>query len=229
LHLRRKGCIPGQHASIRTSESQPVFYFYFEDKAAGLGKFGTGTVSNPNQFALVKLDVTKSSRETTIGEFGASGLNTWAAEKSMVTFRSERLRSGLYKVVSNGPMEPGEYCFLAPQGSQIFDFAATRTGGAGLGDTRRPRPAWWCSQKVDWCPRRPWALARQSREVAGILQSPILSRPHPGTRKPVGEPRAGCGTTQGRSAGSGPKGVQTRKSDRSRESAGPSAAATTTE
>jgi len=123
--MKTKTVIPGQHASIRTSEAQPVFYFYFEDKAAGLGKFGTATVSNPNQFALVKLDVTKSSRETIIGESGLSGMNTGAAEKSMVTFKSERLRSGLYKVAANGPMEPGEYCFLASQGSQIFDFAVT--------------------------------------------------------------------------------------------------------
>jgi len=69
-----KAVIPGQHASVWTPESQPVFYFYFEDKAAGLGKggFGAGSVSNPNQFALVKLEVTKSSRETTIGEFGCT-------------------------------------------------------------------------------------------------------------------------------------------------------------
>ena len=86
---KMKAVIPGQHASIRTPDSQPVFYFYFEDKAAGLGKgaFGAGAVSNPNQFALVKL---KTSRETIIGEFGALGSSTGTNEKSMVTFRSER-------------------------------------------------------------------------------------------------------------------------------------------
>jgi hypothetical protein len=75
---KMKAVIPGQHASIRTSEAEPVFYFYFEDKAAGLGKggFGTGSVSNPNQFALIKLDITKSSRETIIGEVGAFGSST---------------------------------------------------------------------------------------------------------------------------------------------------------
>ena len=89
---KMKAVIPGQHASIRTPDSQPVFYFYFEDKAAGLGKgaFGACAVSNPNQFALVKLSVTKTSRETIIGEFGALGSSTGTNEKSMVTFRSER-------------------------------------------------------------------------------------------------------------------------------------------
>jgi hypothetical protein len=134
---KMKAVIPGQHASIRTPDHQPVFYFYFEDKAAGLGKggFGTGAVSNPNQFALVKLEVTKSSRETIIGEFGALGASTGTNEKSMVTFKSERLRTGLYKVVTQGPVESGEYCFLVSQigmgafgagaagAGQIFDFA----------------------------------------------------------------------------------------------------------
>lgn len=134
---KMKAVIPGQHASIRTPDSQPVFYFYFEDKAAGLGKggFGAGSVNNPNQFALIKLDVTKSSRETIIGEFGAMGASTGTHEKSMITFKSEKLRSGVYKVVPNGPMESGEYCFLVSQvnmgafgagasgAAQIFDFA----------------------------------------------------------------------------------------------------------
>ena len=116
-----------------------MFYFYFEDKAAGLGKgaFGAGAVSNPNQFALVKLEVTKSSRETIIGEFGTFGTSSGTNQKSMVSFKSERLKPGLYKVVPNSPMEPGEYCFLVSQvnmgafgagasgASQIFDFAVT--------------------------------------------------------------------------------------------------------
>jgi hypothetical protein len=121
---KTKAVIPGQHASIRSSESEPVFYFYFEDKAVGLGKGGS---SNPNQFALVKLEVTKSSRETVIAEMGLiGGMSTGADEKSMTGFRSERLRPGLYKVVPNKPMEPGEYCFLSSAGaSQIFDFAVT--------------------------------------------------------------------------------------------------------
>jgi hypothetical protein len=134
---KMKQVIPGQHASIRTAESEPVFYFYFEDKAAALGKGGSGAglVSNPNQFALIKLEVRKSSRETITGEFGALGMSSGTHEKSMVTFKSEKLRSGIYKVVPNGPMEPAEYCFIVSQANmgafgigasgatQIFDFA----------------------------------------------------------------------------------------------------------
>ena len=133
---KMKAVIPGQHASIHTPDAEPVFYFYFEDKAAGLGKggFGAGSISNPSQFALIKLEVTKSSRETVIGKFGAFGSDFGTDEKSMITFKAEKLRAGLYKVVPSGPLGAGEYCFLASQSmgafgagaagaAQIFDFA----------------------------------------------------------------------------------------------------------
>lgn len=66
---KTKAVIAGPRASIR-AEGSPVFYFYFDDKAAGLGKsyFGIANVSNPNQFALIKLEVAKSNRETVIME-----------------------------------------------------------------------------------------------------------------------------------------------------------------
>jgi hypothetical protein len=115
---KEKAVIPGRRASIRTADASPVFYFYFDDKAAGLGKsyFGIGSLSNPNQFALIKLDVTKSNRETTIMEFGAFGSSSGTNTKAMIGFKSERIRNGLYKVTMNTPIEQGEYCFLASAG-----------------------------------------------------------------------------------------------------------------
>lgn len=125
---KEKAVIPGARASIRTSEPTPTFYFYFDDKAAGLGKgmFG-GNISNPNQFALIKLEVNKSNRETTIAEFGAFGASTGTSTKSMIAFKSERLRNGLYKVVVGMPLEQGEYCFLASLGAGAYGAGA---GGA---------------------------------------------------------------------------------------------------
>lgn len=137
--MKMRAVIPGPRAGIRSADAQPVFYFYFEDKAAGLGKgrFGAGAVSNPDQFALVKLETTKSSRETVIGQFGTLGSSVGTDPKAMVTFKSERLRTGLYKVVPSEPMNAGEYCFLVSQSNlsvygagaaaaaQIFDFGVS--------------------------------------------------------------------------------------------------------
>lgn len=128
---KMKAVIPGPRASLRTGDRRPVFYFYFEDKAAGLGKsyFGLTSLSNPNQFALVKLEVKKSNRETIIGEFGALGASSGTHAKSMMPFKSERIRPGLYKVVPTESLEEGEYCFLASAG-----FGAMGAGAAGAVD-----------------------------------------------------------------------------------------------
>ncbi len=122
---KEKAVIPGARAVVRTTDTSPVFYFYFDDKAAGLGKglFG-GNVSNPNQFALIKLDVNKSNRETTIAEFGAFGASQGTSTKAMTTFKSERIRNGLYKVVPSAPLQQGEYCFLASFGAGAFGAGA---------------------------------------------------------------------------------------------------------
>ncbi len=135
--VKSRAVIPGPKASIRISEASPTFYFYFEDKAAGLGKtyFGIAALSNPNQFALLRLEVKKNNRETIVGEMNAFGSSSGSDAKSMLTFKSERLRPGLYKVTVSEPMEPGEYCFLASSGmmgapmagaasaADIFDFS----------------------------------------------------------------------------------------------------------
>ena len=141
VKAKTKDAINGPHASIQISESSPVFYFYFDDKQAGLGKtyFGVGNLSNPNQFSLLKLEVTKTDRESTVGQFSTWGRSSGVDAKAMIPFKSERLRPGLYKVqVEN--LKSGEYCFIAsssntgvqsPYGAtasvmtDIFDFGAT--------------------------------------------------------------------------------------------------------
>ena len=128
--IKTKAVLPGPRASIRTNEGTPVFYFYFDDKAAGLGRsyFGGASVSNPNQFALLKLEVTRSNRETMIGSMNAFGSSSGSDAKSMTAVKSERIRPGLYKVVPSEPLRPGEYCFLA-SGAFTGAYAA---GSAGV-------------------------------------------------------------------------------------------------
>jgi hypothetical protein len=72
VKAKTKAVLPGSAASIRAAQSKGVFYFYFEDKAAGLGRaglFAGGAISNPNQFALLKLNADKHNRSTEIGAF----------------------------------------------------------------------------------------------------------------------------------------------------------------
>jgi len=131
---KMKAVIPGQHAAIRTADTLPTFYFYFEDKGAGLGKSTFGSsASNPSQFALVRLEITKSSRETTIGQFGAFGTSMGTDEKSMITFKTEKLRAGMYKVTLERSLDAGEYCFLAST-ANVGAFGAGAAGAAQIFD-----------------------------------------------------------------------------------------------
>ena len=116
VKAKTKAILPGRAASIRASRSKPTFYFYFEDKAAGLGRagfFSGGAISNPSQFALLKLNIDKHDRSTEIGAFSMWGASSGSQEKSMIAFKSERLAPGLYKVQTEGELPPGEYCFVA--------------------------------------------------------------------------------------------------------------------
>jgi hypothetical protein len=128
---KTKAVLPGPRASIRTGEERPVFYFYFEDKSAALGKtgFGAQTVSNPNQFSLLKLDQKKDSREVVIGTIGFASTSTGNESKSEIAFKSDKIRPGVYRVIPTANMEPGEYCFAsastsgAAHAADLFDFS----------------------------------------------------------------------------------------------------------
>jgi len=138
---KTKESINGAHASIKVTQASPVFYFYFDDKQAGLGKtyFGVGNLSNPNQFTLLKLDVNKNSRESTVGRFSMWGSSSGTDAKAAIPIKSERIRPGLYKVQVLD-LKSGEYCFVASSNmgvqsafgvaaanvtTDIFDFGVT--------------------------------------------------------------------------------------------------------
>jgi hypothetical protein len=124
---KTKAVIQGPRASIRTDDLRPVFYFYFEDKSAALGKshgFGEQAVSNPNQFSMVRFDEKKDSREVVVSTVGFGSASSGSESKEMIPFKSERIRAGVYRVVASVDMQPGEYAFIS----------ASTTGAAGAGD-----------------------------------------------------------------------------------------------
>jgi hypothetical protein len=106
--------IPSPKSSIRTTSPNPVFYFYFDDKAAGLGKsaWSAANVSSPSQFLLEQFNAGKKDRQLTGMKFGIfSGVSD--GEKHL-PFTVERLRAGLYKVTITNPLKPGEYALVIP-------------------------------------------------------------------------------------------------------------------
>lgn len=126
VKMKTKAVIPGTKAALRITDSKLIFYFYFDDKAAGLGRssFLGSNITNPNQFALLNLKVEKNSRSTEIGQFSMWGGSSGSDEKSMIAFKSERIGPGLYKVELAGDLKAGEYCFVSSSSAVVSAYAA---------------------------------------------------------------------------------------------------------
>ena len=115
-------------------DPQATFYFYFEEKGAGLSHAEFGGTSTPNEFTLLKFDVKKDTRETTVMKANAFGSSAGTDDKANVPFGFEKVKPGIYKVTAKKPLSPWEYCFLsasygsafapgAAQASRLFDFS----------------------------------------------------------------------------------------------------------
>ncbi len=105
--------IPGAHATLRITESRPVFYMYFPPAVNLGGLGGTDIITSPTQFSLLKLEEKKDHRETLVGKMGLNSATTGYDEKSILPFTTERLRSGAYKITPSTNLSNREYTFFA--------------------------------------------------------------------------------------------------------------------
>ena len=127
--IKMKAVLRGAHSNARVSDPQPVFYFYFEEQSAGLSHASTpfGGTSTPNEYTLLKFDVKGETRETVVGQANAFGASGGTDEKAVTNFTYTKLRPGVYKVMLNAALAPGEYGFMSAAGQGIV---ATPYGGA---------------------------------------------------------------------------------------------------
>ncbi len=73
-------------------------------------------------------------RELVVGEFGALGASTGTRSKDVIDIAFQKVGPGIYKVVPNKPLAPGEYCFfyagtnmaMGATGGKLFDFGIDR-------------------------------------------------------------------------------------------------------
>jgi hypothetical protein len=131
-----KAVVRGGRANLRISEPAPEFWFYFDEKSAGLsqaGPFATGA-SSPNEFILAKVEGKSKQRELVVGEVGAFGSSAGTRSKDVVDIDYAKVAPGVYKVTPRNPMAPGEYCFfyagtnmaMGQTGGKLFDFGIDR-------------------------------------------------------------------------------------------------------
>jgi hypothetical protein len=131
--IKWKAVVRNAHSNVKVGDSKAVFYFYFEEKGAGLSHPQFGGTSTPNEFTLLKFDVKKEERETTVMKANAFGSSTGTDDKANIGFKFEKLKPGIYKVIPTRDLSPGEYCFIgagvggafapgAAQANRLFDF-----------------------------------------------------------------------------------------------------------
>jgi len=121
--MKWKAVVRGGKANVRTSDASGVFYFYFEETRASLSHSNAGT-STPNEYTLLRFDVKGEARETTVMTGNAWGTSSGTDDKANVPFTFEKLRPGVYKVVPNAPLEPGEYGFIGASSGGAFGAGA---------------------------------------------------------------------------------------------------------
>src|SRR5215469_15800836 len=134
--VKWKAVVRNAHANVKISDPTAVFYFYFEEKGAGLSHASFGGTSTPNEFTLLKFDVKSDSRETVVMKANAFGASSGTEDKANIGFTFEKLKPGIYKVTTKNPLAPGEYCFLsasmggayapgAAAANRLFDFSVS--------------------------------------------------------------------------------------------------------
>lgn len=128
-----KAVMRGEKSNIRLHEAPSAFYFYFENEQAGLSNANNpfnGT-STPNEYTLLRFEVSKDTRETIVGKFNAYGAQTGNDNKATENFTYEKLRPGVYKVTLKEPLKSGEYGFVAPSGAVVVSPYGTPSNVSG--------------------------------------------------------------------------------------------------
>jgi hypothetical protein len=127
-----KAVVRGDRANLRTSESTPEFWFYFEEKSHGLSQSAGyfTAASSPNEFILAKMERKDKDRELIVSEFGAFRASAGTRSQDVVDIDFVKIAPGIYKVTPKSPLKPGEYCFfyagtnmgMGMTGGKLFDF-----------------------------------------------------------------------------------------------------------
>lgn len=134
--VKTKANLPGTTAALQIKESQPVFYFYLDNKSGGLGTT-SGIPSTPNEFALVRFNIRSDNREVTIAKSNAFGAKGGLSDEYVVDYTAEDLGNGIYKITPKTSLKNGEYGFYllnsgnsnasAAVGAKFFDFGVKLT------------------------------------------------------------------------------------------------------
>ncbi len=116
-----KATIPGANARIRSANSRPVFFFYFDESVPrGLQSSGPSVwisgagalTTSPAELSLVRFNEKANAREARVGSLNIAGAKQGVMDKDRIPFNSELVRPGVFKVVPGIDLPAGEYGFI---------------------------------------------------------------------------------------------------------------------
>lgn len=149
--MKVKTVLIGASAAVRTTEAKPVFLFCFDvpvERIADPATIGSAyvgaikTAASPTDYALVRFDSSKKSRELAVAKTGFGSISG-ALSDSIVRIRVKREAPGAFRVTPDQPLPVGEYGFFrtaeggAPgiltrsQREQVFDFGVDPANASG--------------------------------------------------------------------------------------------------
>ncbi|MBX9782606.1 MAG: hypothetical protein K2X48_04845 [Chitinophagaceae bacterium] len=129
---KNKAILSGVKSNFDIKETSPVFYFIFDKTSSNNFGGGNGQIfwfsaaTSPNEFILVKFTSSsnKKSREVITGTWNSyEGLTTGIDDKNKISFKFEKISKGVYKVITEKPLEDGQYCFMYAGGTSTFSGA----------------------------------------------------------------------------------------------------------
>lgn len=140
INAKTKATLSGKESSFLIYETLPKFYFVFDTTVKSSlntesNVFFGGTTTSPKEFLLVKLNISKNSREITVGKENIANSDFGIDETSLIRFTSKKISKGVYEVSTDTPFAPGEYCFLFAlgikqgQSTKAFDFGVRPAKG----------------------------------------------------------------------------------------------------
>lgn len=142
--LSIKATIPLPTAKVRTANPRPVFYFFFDESvpralqgngSTTWGGNGGQITTSPSELSLVKFTEKPNAREARVGSANIAGAKTGVMDKDRLGFSADVVAPGVFKVVPDTDLIPGEYGFIQPipgagtsgaMTAKVFDFAVTR-------------------------------------------------------------------------------------------------------
>lgn len=118
----------GKTSKYRINNRSPKFHLFIEDESRDINWMFSKSAS-PYEFLLVKLSVADNHREVNIGKANLyTGQSSGYNNTNVVKFTAKQLGECEYELCFEGPLSPGEYCFVYIGSANnnnrtVFDFS----------------------------------------------------------------------------------------------------------